>query len=612
MDTSAAANLSTFAAAFAQESSVQAAIGVLWRILLLGIVLNALFCHISPGLMVRLQSNPWTTQFNWLFGVQAQNFQTLNFVLYHQSFMGKVSHIPTISAEFFAWAYIVFFTLGSVSCFLLLALVMVQAASTRFLPLVVATGIATLTTFAACEYLSEMPATSQLFIHRCMQLIVLIGGPVRVYGHYFEEKLPPMPSERRESTLFRFKSEEEVPVDTKLILVVAPQAILAEASAGMPLRLFVPMLNLFIGQFFETTDETRPEGLESVQALCKTSKNILSKGWTMTRPSKAALIRSAVQLETAPTTPQDTLLAPKWYWFFMTECLGLLLVCIGWLLRPNMFLMQYGWVPYSTDDPFCCGLGPDGDAVTPSAFALSIAASVVICGFVWVMLRMLAAKNLDIRAFCYVVEGLTVCGMLLFIFLIALQMNGLAVTVGSETKTKRADFVTTFITTTHFMAFSAIHFFFLHVEVPQMRARQALMSDSSVLAKSSVSRQGEQLQSSSSTFNLLRGRSPMLSTSHFRSGSVAEIEDDENEDDVFALTFRRSSSRLFNRLSHCYPSSPFPDRRLSKAVPEEDENEESSAKMRPSTGNEANFGTEAKKRCVRFIEEDMEEETGEQ
>ena len=601
--------LDPIARAYANESFGLATIGVIWRLLVLGIILNALFCHISPGLMVRLQSNPWTTQFNWLFGVKAQNFQTLNLVLYHQSFMGKVSHYPTIAAEFFAWAHVVYFGLGAVSSLLMLLLVIVQAASSRFMPLAVATSIAALAAFTGSVSSEELSAESQLWLYRFMQLLILIGGPVRVFGHYFEEKTPPMPISRQESTLFRFKSAAEVKVDFKMVSTVGTQAVFAEASAGMPLRLFVPMVNYFIGVLFNTTDETRPPGLESVQALKKDSSNVLKKGWTMTRPSTAALIRVATRLETAPDMLPDMFLEPKWYCFFIIECMALTIISLGWLLAPNALITRFGWATYTSDDTFCCGLAPDGDAVTPVAFALAVAASLMLCGFVWVMLRMLSAKNLDMRAFCYVLEGMTLCGVFLFIFVLALQVNGLVVTDVKGTVHRSPDIVALFIISTLLLAFSAIHFFFLHIEVPRLRARHAIGSEMSTSvdprrrALSSASSSSKKLRnqksgSSVSGYNLLvSGRGPAQSIAMDRSETIDE-EDESNsdQDEVFPDVLQRFSGRMFRRLSYASKTfsraSNLPETTDQSHEEDEEENEgdqqaqDEQAVQEGDTGNE--------------------------
>ena len=444
-----------------------------WRSLMAGIVINALYCHISPGLMVRLQSNPWTTQFNWLFGVKAQNFQTLNFVLYHQSMAGKVSHIPTLITDFICWTYFIYYIFGPVVCFLVLSLVVAQSFSVRFFPLVIFTAISCVLAMTASACVASLPDATALQMCRYAQVAIMIGGLARTLGHVFEKKQPPMPATKRDVKWIRFKSLGTI--STARRMVIFPAAVLAETSAGMPLRLFVPLLNAIIGYFFQDIDDTRPEGLQSVGELERVSKDILEKGWKLAAPDIADMITSATKLETLPKTSPDVFLPRFWHYVFMTEGFILFVFAFLWLVSPATFLTSLGW---STSAAHTASLlssltGPR----SPTMFALCTAASLMVCGFVWILLRMLCARNMDIRAFCYLIEGLTLYLFLQVALALDLQLNGLASDSGEQEDWRRPNKIGIYASSALLLILAAVHCFFLSSEVPRIRRQSSGVAD---------------------------------------------------------------------------------------------------------------------------------------
>eukprot|EP00117_Sycon_ciliatum_P005674 scpid52441/ scgid9520/ len=344
-----------------------------WPWIVLSVVLTVLLCHISPGLVLRVFSNPWTTQINWQFGVKAQNYQALNLVLYHQTYPGLISHYSTLTLDHFAWAYIITYGLGWATCIAVLSLIFFQAYSTKYKPLIATTGVAVLVSIGVLVYLVSLPASTQLCWYRYAQATIILGGIARVLGHAFESKVPPTPIIRRQSDMYLFKEVETVPWDKKIVLAIA--GVIAEICAGLPLRLFVPMLNVQVSWLCAKlwgAKQDRPDGLDDHEALQVHSQRILRKGWLRGKPSKANLIRTAVKLESPHTR---ALLPEMWHRVFIVESALLVFVSVAWMNA----------LPHSR---------------------------VVLLGYSWMLMRLLFAKSLDVRYFYYVVEVAPLCGVL--------------------------------------------------------------------------------------------------------------------------------------------------------------------------------------------------------
>ena len=314
--------------ALASEHVILAGIGVAWRILVVGVILNGLLCHISQELMLQLQHNPWTVQLNQLFGTEAQNFQTLNFAFHHQSSLAKATHYLTIPAEFIAWAYVIRFSLGTASCVSMLVLVLVQAVTSRFVPLIVLTASANLLTLAAVLQARDLPMGEQLIIQRAMQCVILCGASVRVLGHFCArgEKASSRPSRsRHDSTSVHARNRRRLPFNPRAMALTVPHTLFAEASAGMPLRLLVPMLNSSLGCVFES-EEPAPNTNTAVEdpaedpaasTKCAVGKEVENRkeSWMFTRPPLKRQIESAQSLEFVPEWLPGMFLPVKWFWF---------------------------------------------------------------------------------------------------------------------------------------------------------------------------------------------------------------------------------------------------------------------------------------------------------
>ena len=439
-----------------------------WRCLLTGIAVNALHCHVSPGLMVRLQSNPWTTQFHWLFGVKAQNFQALNFVLYHQSLAGKISHIPTLVADFFCWTYLIFYTLGPVISFLVLCLVVAQSMSARYTPLVIATAMSCVLAMTMSACATSLSADTESKVCQYAQVTIIMGGLARVIGHAFEAKQPPMPATTKDiKKWIRFVSTDSVPASKAAVVI--PSAILAEISAGMPLRLYVPLLNTCLGNFIKDTGDTRPDGLQSVGELERVSKRVLAKGWKRAAPDVANMIYSATELETFFNQSPDFFLSNSWHYFFTVEGFLLFGLAVLWIVSPTTFVSGLGWSLNSSDKANVATslAGPR----SPTTFALCLAASFMACGCVWILFRMLSARNTDIRAFCYVIEGLTLCLFLQLAMTLDLQLTGLAPDRGYQREWKAPRTVYVYACSALLLTLAIVNCFFLASEIPRIRKK---------------------------------------------------------------------------------------------------------------------------------------------
>ena len=438
-------------------------IGTAWVLVMLGVVVNGLLCHTSPGLMLRVQSNPFTTQIWLMFGMKAQNAQTLAFVLYHQSLYGKLSHYCTVPVDFFAWTYITHQCLGIFPCIALVCLVVLQAVSSRFFPLIVVVSLSAAGALAFSLSALTLSVSSQFLLYRYMQLAILFGGLIRVSGHACEKQMPPMPTDLSDCSLQFGRSPLEGVFRVSMIMRIM-QAVVAEISAGFPYRIFIPMLNCLIGD----ATGLRPKGLESMEDAKRRTQKVLAKGWLEGFPEGADDFYTALRRETSTNLLPSMALEPRWRWLLTLECCALVAITVGWFVAPNGLINQCSRNMHTLMGNSSSVAPMSANSIVPASLLAVTACLVTTCALAYVLLRMMYASSLDVRAFSFVLEGFTLCGLFLSLTLFALYTNGLSVNLGDEAGTQSHGITALFLTSSLQMVFSCFHFFFLLVEVPRM------------------------------------------------------------------------------------------------------------------------------------------------
>eukprot|EP00117_Sycon_ciliatum_P047665 scpid54641/ scgid34023/ len=399
---------------------------IVWNFSFLCIISNCLQCHMSPGLMVRLQSNPWTTQVSQLFGIKAQNYQALCLVLYHQSWVAKCTHFPTIFLDFFAWTYVTAFFLGTNAALLLVAVVFIQAVSTTSPRIIILAGFLVSAALRLVWSCSVLPLEAQLQLCRLAQSTILIGAVARTLGHLGETMRPPMPAHRQESVLWRFADLRQLELVSVKNVWAGVMGLVAETSAGIPFRLLVPLLNVLLGKLHCHT--SRPKELESLAELEARSTRILRDGWTRADPHKAKMITQALALESVPNDDSVPALL-LWRRLLTLECLGTVLVVQGM------------WS--CTDDLIT-------SAVVPVAcFALCL----------WRLPWGKTKENccLDTRVFCYLLEALVLCGVFAAVHFLSKALH--AKPPGSDSYPRLSQ--SEFLLSMYFLAVSGLNVYFL-------------------------------------------------------------------------------------------------------------------------------------------------------
>jgi hypothetical protein len=233
-----------------------------------GSLVFILLSHIAPYTLNKLTSNAFTSQLHWNYGVEAFNFQLVNLVVYHTTMLARVTH-ATLLLDVLSWA-VILSQYGLVVVVGMLTLIVWQTVSFCHAPTVIITvlswcGVSSLVHFFFFTQLTSImdPQTMVQYAYLC----VCICGMVRVLGH-FAEPCPPLilSAEQRmdrqkkiqdgtaEYDMYQWEDKQTDSVTLVVMLlwkrqlnpikavVIPVLGVFAEISAGLPGRLFAPLI----------------------------------------------------------------------------------------------------------------------------------------------------------------------------------------------------------------------------------------------------------------------------------------------------------------------------------------------------------------------------------
>jgi len=214
----------------------------IWYIFLIYLGLFLVACHLSPHQVTLLQSNAYTSIIPWNFGDESLEFQSIALIVYHQSFLGRLTHL-TLVTDNIAWIVL---SCSNPYVFLLVALI----------PLIQSYTLSSDTGFIYSLNLSWILASlggfyvnsivdSDLLMNICR--VVVISGPIiRSFGHFFE-KVPPLVGGRKYLTPFGpqmgapFYLSKIASLDSQMVILPF-LGYISEAAAGLPTRLWPSMV----------------------------------------------------------------------------------------------------------------------------------------------------------------------------------------------------------------------------------------------------------------------------------------------------------------------------------------------------------------------------------
>eukprot|EP01114_Cavostelium_apophysatum_P018245 TRINITY_DN5608_c0_g1_i1.p1 TRINITY_DN5608_c0_g1~~TRINITY_DN5608_c0_g1_i1.p1 ORF type:complete len:316 (+),score=46.94 TRINITY_DN5608_c0_g1_i1:205-1152(+) len=229
-------------------------------------------CHLLPQWIARKQSNPYTMQIQWNFGLDSFNFQMLNYDVYHASAVCRWTHHITLSVEAFLWLAVLRGTFGSFALFATLGLLCIQASSfgdrTFELSLIAAwTCFAVLVQIIYCSQIFDIAAL--LFLAK---KAIFCSVVMRTTSHILEATPPLVNGDNDKFGVVAFYFALTNPYRSLLAFVFG---VISEMASGIPGRLFpVVFYHLLSNGGYKS------RVLVNIGDSRDIGDHILSKGWS--------------------------------------------------------------------------------------------------------------------------------------------------------------------------------------------------------------------------------------------------------------------------------------------------------------------------------------------
>jgi len=228
-----------------------------------------ILCHIFPRFVARQQSNPYTIQAQWNFGVESFNFQLLNYDIYHSNIVSRWSHHLTITLESMLWIMVIRITFGFYLSLAVLSILLVQSISFGDFKFGAVMG----SIWISMTVIAEIILSTTDISVSSFKILILYSVFIRTISHVLEV-VPPLVNGDHD----KFSKEIALwfaftdPWGAFKALILGN---LSEMASAIPGRLFPVVVYLVLNHL-----GYRSSILESVPETMQRSNQILRSGWS--------------------------------------------------------------------------------------------------------------------------------------------------------------------------------------------------------------------------------------------------------------------------------------------------------------------------------------------